>query len=66
MNKLQRGQGLFEYVVLLLIVALVILMIALLFWTLTAAPPAVCDRSRPTAGDIVSCIATRTAEARNR
>lgn len=58
-----KGQGMVEYVLMLVLIMIVIVvLLALLF----AAPPSACNKSKPTAGDVVDCIATRTAEAHNR
>lgn len=60
---MNKGQGLIEY---LLITILAVVVVLVLLQLLTPMPSGACDKSKPTAGDVVNCIATRTAEAKNR
>lgn len=62
MNK-QHGQGLIEYALILVAAVVVVVVIMSLLFSAQKPP---CDKVQPTAGDVVSCIATRTAEARNK
>lgn len=62
--KRNKGQGLVEYALVLVLCAVVVVVIVALFSGALNSPP--CDKVDPTAGDVVSCIATRTAEARNK
>lgn len=61
---MNKGQGLIEYAVILVLAAVVVIVIMALFASAINKLP--CDKSEPTAGDVVSCIATRTAEAKQR
>lgn len=60
---MNKGQGLVEYA---LIALMILIVIVIIIWAVISPEPQVCDHSEPTAGDIVACIATRTAEARNK
>jgi len=62
-GKMNKGQGLIEYVLILVLVVTVIIVLAALLFPISKPP---CDDPYPTAGKIVSCIATRTAEAHNK
>lgn len=62
--KRRTGQGLIEYMLIFTLIVLCVIVIVLLFVSVSSPLP--CEKPRPTAGDIVSCIATRTAEARYR
>lgn len=62
--RLNKGQGLVEYALILLMCAVVVIVIFALF--VGIAQQTSCTKSDPNAGDIVSCIATRTAEARHK
>lgn len=50
-----------EVLVLMLLVAAVVLILIVALTPMTS-----CNKNQPTAGDVVSCIATRTAETRNK
>jgi len=62
--KLNKGQELIEYALILILFIIVIVVILEILWSSSPKPP--CDDPYPTAGKVVACIATRTAEARNR
>lgn len=59
-----KGQGLVEYALILLLTAVVVIVLMAIATGILNTPP--CNRAGGTAGDVVDCIATRTAEARNR
>jgi len=47
--------------------ALFLLAVIVIFvWVSSFPPVPVCDRIKPTAGQILDCMATRTAEARHK
>lgn len=60
----QQGQGLIGYV--LMFVLIVVVIILLIYVFSRGVTISVCDYARPTAGNVVDCIATRTAEAKTR
>lgn len=60
---MNKGQGLIEYALATVLVLVIIIVIMALVFPIPKPP---CDDPYLTAGKVVSCIATRTAEARNR
>lgn len=64
--KHNKGQGLIEYMLVLLMCAVVVIVIIGLFIGASNIPP--CNRAgdAQTAGAVVDCIGTRTAEARHK
>lgn len=60
---MNKGQGLVEYAFILVIVLIIAVVILAVIY---APQPTACNRQHPLASDIVDCIATRTAEARNK
>lgn len=62
---MNKGQSLVEYALICVLVIIVVLAIV----TMIAGavdPKTPCEKSSPTAGDIIYCVATRTAEAKTR
>lgn len=57
-----KGQGLIEYALILVLIAVVVVVIM----GLISYNPTPCNRERPNAGQVVDCIGTRTAEAHNK
>lgn len=51
------------YLVIGITILVIVIIICLVHGLFSTAP---CSKSRPNAGDIVDCIATRTAEAKNK
>lgn len=61
---MNKGQGLVEYALILFMVAIVVICIMAL--VVSAFNQSPCDSTSATAGNMVDCIATRTAEAKHR